>query len=155
MSTHSNNSIDLKLHTAVLTTLLVITLISNWLTPLTTVSLTEAVPGFLIIFAICLMGLIVAKYAPFYLPSVAWISLLSILLTLPWTPGSAWLSNEMGKVNFLAMLPPVLGYAGLAISDGEMTTFKQSGLKIAIVAMLVFTGTYLGSAVVAQFALSF
>ncbi|WP_237444402.1 hypothetical protein [Sinobacterium norvegicum] len=56
----------------------------------------------------------------------------------------------MNKVNFLAILPPVLACAGVAISSSEVQTFTQSGWKIAIVAMLVFTGTFVGSALIGE-----
>jgi hypothetical protein len=155
MSNHANQSIDLKQSVFYLAVVLIITLISNYLTPLTDIGFFAAAPGFIILFAICLIGLVISKFAPFYLPTVAWISLVSIGLTMPWTPGSAWMSAELGKVNFLAMLPPILAYAGLAITSKEIETFKSSGIKIAIVSLLVFTGTYLGSVYIAEFALNF
>ncbi len=155
MSTHANSNIDLKQNAGFLTIILLVTLISNFFTPLTDVAFVTAVPGFLLIFGICMAGLVLSKLAPFYLPSVAWISVVSILLTTPWTPGSEWIVGEIANVNFLAMLPPVLAYAGIAITGEEIKTFKTSGIKIAIIAMLVFTGTYIGSAIVAQTALQF
>ena len=84
---------------------------------------------------------------------MAWISLVAIVLTLPWTPGSEWILNYVKQVNVLALATPVLAYAGLAISKHEFETFKHSGWKIIIVAILIFIGTYLGSALVAHIVL--
>ncbi|WP_227685711.1 hypothetical protein [Psychrobacter sp. NZS113] len=50
----------------------------------------------------------------------------------------------------LQLLTPVLAYAGFAISQMEVDLFKKSGFKIAVVAILTFTGTFIGSAMIAQ-----
>jgi uncharacterized transporter YbjL len=43
-----------------------------------------------------------------------------------------------------------MAYAGLALTHREFSMFKQTGWKLVIVALLVFTGTFIGSAVVAH-----
>lgn len=48
------------------------------------------------------------------------------------------------------MISPALAYAGFAISQSEVSLFKKSGIKIIIVVLLVFTGTYLGSVIIAD-----
>ncbi|MCA1775385.1 MAG: hypothetical protein LC676_07175 [Loktanella sp.] len=112
------------------------------------------VPGLIALFILYLMtmvGLIITKYAPVRLPSVAWISLVGIILTLPWTPGSAWITDRVANADFLALATPCLAYAGLAIAKREMDVAKTSGWKIAVIAVLVMIGTYLGSAAIAEF----
>ncbi|WP_110650758.1 DUF3100 domain-containing protein [Salinicola peritrichatus] len=113
-------------------------------------SLIAALPGMLILYAMTLIGLAITRVAPFYLPSVAWVSLVSIVMTLPFFPGNDWIVDQLASVNFLAIVTPVLAYAGLALSRREFTMFRQTGWKLIIVSLLVFTGTYVGSAVVAQ-----
>ena len=76
--------------------------------------------------------------------------LIGIVMTLPWTPGSAWVLEKVGHVNFLTLATPCLAYAGIAIAKREIEIAKTSGWKIAVVAVLVMTGTYVGSAIVAQ-----
>ncbi|MFB0823968.1 hypothetical protein ACEU07_01605 [Chromobacterium violaceum] len=44
----------------------------------------------------------------------------------------------------------VLAYAGLALTKQEVTIFKRDGWRLMIVAMLVFGGTFLGSALVSD-----
>lgn len=112
--------------------------------------LIEALPGMLILYVMTMIGLVVTRYAPFYLPGVAWVSLVSILLTLPWMPGNAWLVDQLSAVNFLAIVTPVLAYAGLALSTRELAMFRQAGWKLVIIALLVFTGTFVASAVIAD-----
>ncbi|MDT8896479.1 DUF3100 domain-containing protein [Halomonas sp. I1] len=113
-------------------------------------SLIEALPGMLILYVMTMIGLVVTRYAPFYLPGVAWVSLVSILMTLPWIPGNAWLVEQLGAVSFLAIVTPVLAYAGLALSSRELTMFRQAGWKLILIALLVFTGTFIASAVIAD-----
>lgn len=113
-------------------------------------SLIDALPGMIILYVMTLIGLVITRAAPFYLPGVAWVSLVSILMTLPFFPGSGWIVDQLAAVNFLAIVTPVLAYAGLALSRREFTMFRQTGWKLIIISLLVFTGTYVGSAVVAQ-----
>ncbi len=111
------------------------------------------VPGLVALFILYLMtmvGLIITKYAPVKLPSVAWISLVGIVMTLPWTPGSEWIVERVRHADFLALATPCLAYAGLAIARREMDVARNSGWKIAVIALLVMTGTFVGSAFVAE-----
>jgi hypothetical protein len=110
----------------------------------------DALPGMAILLVISFVGLAVTRYAPFYLPAVAWVTLVAIVVTLPWTPGSEWVVEQVADVDFLALATAVLAYAGLAIERREVQTFKRSGWKIVIIALLVFLGTFLGSAIVAE-----
>lgn len=140
--------IHLAEHFSVLAIVCAIALIGNRIGP--EIGLLEALPGMAIILAMVMAGLVITKIAPFYLPSVAWIALVSIVLTLPGMPGSAFILAHVQKVNVLALVTPVLAYAGLAITRSDVDTFKRSGWKIVIVALLVFVGTFIGSALVAE-----
>ncbi len=113
-------------------------------------SLLTALPGMAILYVMTLIGLVLTRIVPFYLPGVAWVSLVSIVMTLPFFPGSAWVVERLAAVNFLAIVTPVLAYAGLALSRREFSMFRRTGWKLIVVSLLVFTGTYVGSAVVAQ-----
>ncbi|WP_115218769.1 hypothetical protein [Suttonella indologenes] len=72
------------------------------------------------------------------------------ILSLPYFPAAEFLLAQVNKVDALPLLTPVLVYAGFAISHMEVNLFKKSGVKIALVALLTFTGTYLGSVLIAQ-----
>lgn len=110
----------------------------------------EAFIGMFIIYLISLSGLVLAKYAPFYLPSIAWISAIAILVASPISPIAQVVVDETSKVNFLALTTSVLAYAGFAIGQLEIETFKKSGIKIIIIGLFVFVGTYLGSVMIAE-----
>ncbi|MGX9415995.1 hypothetical protein ACXJY6_07895 [Vibrio sp. RC27] len=143
-----NSSIDLVNYTSTLVIVCLVALISNWAgtgtTPL------ASLPGMFIIFLMVVASLVIAKIVPFYLPSVAWLSLISVLLTIPASPVSEWMLGYISEVSFLSLVSPVLAYAGIAISKQEITTFKSSGVKIVVIAVLVFSGTFIGSALVAN-----
>jgi len=143
-----NADINLIDYAMVLAIVCVVALISNWTG--TGVTPFSALPGMAIIFAMVMAGLVLAKVMPFYLPSVAWLSLVSVLLTIPASPLAEPILVYVKEINFLSLVTPVLAYAGLAISKQEVTTFKSAGGKIVLIATLVFTGTYIGSVLVAN-----
>jgi hypothetical protein len=119
----------------------------------TDLTLGAVLAGLAALYALCVLGLLLTKYSPFYLPSVAWISLVGIALTLPFTPWFEWFNELVTGIDFLALAVPPLAYAGLAISKLELSIMRRSGWKILIVAILVFIGTYVGSAAIAEFML--
>ncbi|WP_282602859.1 hypothetical protein [Paracoccus sp. PARArs4] len=131
-----------------LTAVCAIGLVGN--TVATDATLVQSVTGIAILYVISMIGVLLTQLVPFGLPSVAWISLVGIAATLPWTPGSAWVLEQVGHVNFLTLATPCLAYAGIAIARREIEIAKTSGWKIFIVALLVMTGTYVGSATVAD-----
>ena len=109
-----------------------------------------ALPGMATLYAACIVGLALARFVPFYLPSVAWVSLIAILITIPGVPGAAWVSEQVEHLNFLALATPALAYGGLALTANEFAIARRSGWKIVIVAICVMVGTYMGSVVVAD-----
>ncbi len=140
--------IDLASHAMVLVVVCVVVLFGN--TVATDNTLPQGLVGLIVLYVLCMIGLVLTKAVPGGLPSVAWISLVGILATLPWTPGSAWVVEKVSHVNFLTLATPCLAYAGIAIARREIEIAKTSGWKIFIVAVLVMTGTYVGSAFVAE-----
>lgn len=126
----------------------VIALITNWAG--TGVSSVEALPGMIILFVLSMLGVLIHHFVKLGFPTVAWVSLISVLLTMPFSPVAEMLLGALKPLNFLSIVTPVLAYAGLAISQVEVRVFKRSGIKIALIAMLIFTGTYIGSALVAN-----
>ena len=110
----------------------------------------SALPAMLILFACCVIGMLLKRFIPVNVPAIAWISIVAILISLPEFPFNAYVLEETAKLGVLQLLTPVLAYAGFAISQVEVDLFKKSGFKIAIVAVLTFTGTFIGSAMIAQ-----
>lgn len=152
MSAISRPHIDMSDHAAVLFVVSVLCLVGNTVGPGNPV--VGGLIGMAVLYAIVVAGLALAKWMPFYLPSVAWISIVGIVITLPGMPGQEWIVAQTEAVNFLILATPCLAYAGLAIARDEIEIAKTSGWRIALVAVFVLAGTYLGSAVIANLVLS-
>ncbi|MER2012781.1 MAG: DUF3100 domain-containing protein [Psychrobacter alimentarius] len=133
---------------SLLAVICIILLLSNWVGQ--GVDPISALPAMLILFACCIVGVLLKEIIPVNVPAIAWISIVAILISLPQFPMSEYVLVETDKLGVLQLITPVLAYAGFAISQMEVNLFKKSGFKIAVVALLTFTGTFLGSAVVAQ-----
>ncbi|MDX1303592.1 hypothetical protein [Photobacterium sp.] len=140
--------LSIKETSIVLVVLSLVSLISNWAG--TGNSVLSALPGMMILFAIIVVSLLLKKAIPLALPAVAWVSLVSVLITLPVSPIAEPVLEQLKTINFLSMVTPVLAYAAIAIGRSEIDLFKKSGLKIILISLLVFTGTFLGSVVVAN-----
>lgn len=109
----------------------------------------QALPGMLILLAIVVAGYGLANVIPIKLPTIAYISLIAIIASIPGFPGSAYVIKYVGKLQFLAICTPILAYAGISIGK-DMDAFKKQGLKIIIVTLLALTGTFVGSAIIAD-----
>ena len=109
----------------------------------------DSIPGMLILIAICLLGVVMARFMPGKLPSVAYIVVIGCIITYPDFPGAKVMNAYIAKVNFLALTTPILAYAGIGIGK-DMDAFLKSGWRILIVASAVFFGTFIGSAIIAE-----
>ncbi|WP_315121619.1 LysO family transporter [uncultured Clostridium sp.] len=125
----------------------VLTLIGNMIGPKH--NILEAIPGMIILILISLAGMLLAKVMPGKIPAVAYVVTLGCILTYPSVPAAAAIANYMSKVDFLALTTPILAYVGISLGK-DLDTFKKSGWRIIIVSCFVFTGTYIGSALIAQ-----
>lgn len=109
----------------------------------------DAIPGMFILLILVCIGYILAKVSPVKLPSIAYISALAIIASIPGVPGAEYVIKYVGKVQFLALCTPILAYAGISIGK-DMESFKKQGVKIILTAFLTFIGTFVGSAIIAQ-----
>jgi hypothetical protein len=132
---------------AILVIVCAISLVGNWIA--VSIDPLKALPGMLILGAISFLGWWLSTVLPWKLPSIVYISLIAILLTTPWTPGSEWILSHTNNINFLALCTPILAYAGISIAK-DLDQFAKMSWKIAIVAMFVLSGTFIGSCIIAQ-----
>jgi hypothetical protein len=140
--------LSVKQSLSLLAVICIVLLLSNWVGQ--GVNPISALPAMLILFACCIVGVLLKEVIPVNVPAIAWISIVAILISLPQFPMSEYVLVETDKLGVLQLITPVLAYAGFAISQMEVNLFKKSGFKIAVVALLTFTGTFLGSAIIAQ-----
>ena len=140
--------LSVKQSLSMLAVICVVLLLSNWVGQ--GVNPIAALPAMLILFACCIVGVLLKEVIPVNVPAIAWISIVAIVISLPQFPLSEYVLTETDKLGVLQLITPVLAYAGFAISQMEVNLFKKSGFKIAVVALLTFTSTFLGSAFIAQ-----
>ena len=113
----------------------------------------DSLPGIAVLLVISIVGVVIHKLVPLQLPIVAYVSLLGLLAASPISPAREFVIEAAGKINFTAPLTMVGAYAGMSIS-GQIKSFLKQGWKMIIVGVLVMTGTFLGSALIAQLVLS-
>lgn len=111
-----------------------------------------AMAGYLFLIAITLLGMALARYLPFKMPMVFWISVLAVLSTSPISPFAKTILEYTNKMEFLALATPILAYAGLAVGK-DLDIFKKMSWRIIVVALLVYTGTFVCATIIAQFML--
>ena len=109
----------------------------------------EAIPGIVILIVVSVIGLILEKIVPGNLPAVGYIGLIGIIISLPWVPGSEFVVEWTSKVSILALATPILAYAGISIGS-NWADFRKLGIRSVIVALMVFFGTFVGSALIAE-----
>lgn len=109
----------------------------------------ESLPGILVLLVISILAVVCTKVIPLKLPVVAYCSILGLLAACPLSPIREFVIDAAGKINFTAPLTMVGAFAGMSISD-QIKTFAKQGWKMIIIGVFVMTGTFLGSAVIAQ-----
>ena len=87
------------------------------------------------------------------LPAVCWISFVAMALTFPAVPYAAEVAAITSKVSFLAMITPMLTFAGLSLAK-DIPAFRRLGWRIVVVSLMANAGVFLAAAVIAQFFVS-
>ena len=108
-----------------------------------------ALIGYLILAGITLLGILLAEVLPVKLPMVFWISLIALLSTSPISPVAKTVLDYTNKMDFMAIATPILAYAGLAVGK-DLPMFSNMSWKIIVVALAVYTGTFVFATVIAE-----
>lgn len=114
------------------------------------VPMLDALPGVFLIIMAVLVGDLIYVGTKRKLPAVCWISLVAMIMTFPATPYSADIAEITGKVNFLALITPMLTFAGLSLAK-DIPAFRRLGWRIVVVSLLANAGVFLAATVIAQF----
>lgn len=118
-----------------------------WISPL------QGLPGVLILLCIAFVGTVLGTIFP-KVPTAIWITLIGVLLAMPYNTITApFVVEQVNKVGLLPTATPVLAYAGVSIGK-DWIEFKKIGWRGILVAIFVMIGTYVGSALIAQAILS-
>jgi NhaP-type Na+/H+ or K+/H+ antiporter len=115
----------------------------------TKANIIQSIPGLLILAVIALVGMMASKYLPGGIPAAAYVVTIGCILTIPGFPGSDIINTYVKSVGFVALCTPILAYAGVAIGK-DLDAFAKSGWRICVLAIVVFVGTYIASAIIAQ-----
>lgn len=81
-------------------------------------------------------------------PILGWVSITSLLFCLV----SDFFVKAIQSVDFLSITTPILTFAGISVAN-RLGDLRKTSWKIAVVAVFVFSGTYIGSALLAQLGL--
>lgn len=109
----------------------------------------DSMIGMLILLLITLAGMAMAEFLPIKLPSIAYITLIAVILSLPAMPFSEFVVQKTSAINLLSITTPILAYAGISIGR-NWADFTKLGWRAIVVAAMVFLGTLIGSAIVAE-----
>ncbi len=111
----------------------------------------QTVEGMVVLLGIVFVGVLIWKIIPWKgLPAVAYITTLGCIFTIPdFLPMAGYLSGAVKNINFVGLCTPILAYAGLALGK-DIGLLKKQGWKIVVVGMMVFVGTFVGSACIAE-----
>jgi hypothetical protein len=139
--------IDLKWTFFHLMLICILTLIGNWVA--TKVDPLTALPGMLFIYAICVVGVLLAKYVPFYVPTIAYIGTISLVLTMPGMPYSKEILAAVGKVNFLALATPIIAFTSLSIAK-DLDAFRKQGWRIVVAALITLFAVFFSALLIAE-----
>lgn len=109
----------------------------------------ESLVGMLILSFITLIGMLLERYLPFNISSIVYISVMGLILSLPFMPTSSIIVYYVSKVELLAIVTVFLAYVGIGMGK-NWDEFKKMGWRAVIVTVFVITGTYIGSVVIAH-----
>ena len=113
-------------------------------------SMLEALPGVALIILAVLVGDLIYVGTKRKLPAVCWISLVAMAMTFPQVPYAAEVAELTGKVSFLALITPLLSFAGLSLAK-DIPAFRRLGWRIVVVSLMANAGVFLAAAAIAQF----
>ncbi len=113
------------------------------------VAFSQSLPGVLVLLVISAAAAFLSWLIPLKLPTVAYCSILGLLCACPISPISEFVIQSVGQINFTAPLTMVGAFAGMSISN-QIKQFVRQGWKMIVISVLVMTGTFFGSLVIAQ-----
>lgn len=83
-------------------------------------------------------------------PAVCTVSVVAMFLTSPLCPWAAEIARMTSSINMLAVITPMLTFAGLSIAK-DIAAFRRLGWRIVLVSFLANFGTFIGAVMIAEF----
>ncbi|MBE3587547.1 MAG: hypothetical protein IMW93_03140 [Thermoanaerobacteraceae bacterium] len=116
------------------------------------IPIVDSLIGMALLIVLTLIGQAIATFSPVKMPVVFWISVVALISTSSLNPYGQQLAGLMNKIDFLAIATPILAYAGLSLGK-DIKHFKNIGWKMVIIAIAVYTGTFVCASIIAQIVL--
>lgn len=113
----------------------------------------KAVSGMAILILVSLVSLKIKEILPLKIPAFAWASLISLLLTTPWCPIQELVLDLIGQIVTSDISDAIMAIAGISIGC-KLGDIKKLSWKMVLVALVVFCGTFFGSAIISHVVLS-
>ncbi|WP_082448289.1 DUF3100 domain-containing protein [Xylophilus sp. Leaf220] len=111
----------------------------------------DALPGMAFLVACIFVGMAIARVARrLGVPALIWVSVVGVLLSVPYSPLAATVNPLVAKIGLLPLVTPVLAYAGLSLAK-DLPILRALGWRIVVVSLLANAGAFLAGAVIAQF----
>ena len=110
--------------------------------------------GMMIISIVTITGMALERVSPVHIQSIIFISIIGLLIAIPGMPTADFVAHYVSNVELTTICTAFLAYVGISIGK-DWEEFKKIGWRGVIVALIVITGTYLGSATIANLTLSF
>ncbi|MFJ9450214.1 MULTISPECIES: DUF3100 domain-containing protein [unclassified Herbaspirillum] len=126
----------------------VLTIIANWIAY--KVAPLESVGCIVIMIGAVLVGDLLCNLTGRKIPAVCWVTLVAMFLTSPACPWADAIVAITGKINFLAVITPMLTFAGLSIAK-DIPAFRKLGWRIVLVSFAANAGTFIGATLIAEF----
>lgn len=130
---------------SLLLTSAITTLVANFIG--NDMSIAESIPGVLILSAIAFIGVLLGKLIPLKIPAIVYVVLTGLIVASPISPISQPIIDYTAKISFMAPITVVGTLAGIGLN---FKSFISQSWKMVIIALLVFTGTFLAQAIFAQ-----
>lgn len=113
-------------------------------------SVADSFIGALILVIIAFVGLCIAHLPGLRkLPVVFWVSIFSVICSVPGIPGTEFIIEHTKNFNFLATTTPILAYGGLSLGK-DIPAFKRLSWRIVPVALMVATGSFVCATLMAE-----
>ena len=103
----------------------------------------------LIIVTVTFIGLCIGEVIPFHMPSIIIICLIGMFFAIPGVPTADFVTHYACQVDLTTICAAFLAYVGIALGK-DWEKFKKIGWRGILITLIVITGTYLGSAIIAH-----
>ena len=117
------------------------------------INIVDGAIGMVMICVLAVLSMRIKAALPIQLPAFAWASLLGLLITVPWCPVSEVFLKYTNVITTAPIGTVILAAAGVSIGT-KLDDVKKLSWKIVLVSLLVFCGTFFGSAIIAHVMLS-